>query len=174
MKTTLNQKISIRKSNNVLLLCMMSSSKLSQYPFPSNGCLWGWGWGTHCGVCVYHDLMFSLSQGSSILVCPQPNREHRGHMMGNSRVNHQHSCDQPWAGLSLCPWPVPSPLTLSLLSTSRSWPSHSTAPALSSAISFLNFSLSARGASLKQLFQEWSPSIPLQVPFVPPWLPDET
>ena len=52
MKTTLNQKISIRKSNKVLLLCMMSSSKLSQYPIPSNGCLWGWGWGTHCGMCV--------------------------------------------------------------------------------------------------------------------------
>lgn len=51
MKTTLNQKISIRKSNKVLLLCMMSSSKLSQYHFLQMG-VCGGGGGARIVACV--------------------------------------------------------------------------------------------------------------------------
>lgn len=56
-------------------------------------------------------------------------------------------------------------LTLFWLSTSSLWPSHSTTPTLGGPISFLEFSFSVRGAPLRQIFQEWSPSIPLQFLF---------
>lgn len=88
IKTTPNQKVSKKKYNKFLLFPIDVFFKVVSLSNPFKRvcvCVC-----EHMHVCMYHNLMFSMPLGSSILICHDLNRECQGHTMKNSRMKHWH------------------------------------------------------------------------------------